>query len=201
MLSDAQGESMTRIAHHCSNTHRGVTLTRDERYEAALSGIAEYLTDNGWPDPVKPLFLAGTAAISREAHERVKHLPHSSYWHEPPGNHDAMAEQISDKIGVHQLCYALSDTQWAAVWALAEVKRRGGSISEAAALLGIPESTVTNTLTAARRLARGLWIAPGETPAWRSWQAGSRQKRARLDEWKRSRAKTQHKREQREAAA
>jgi hypothetical protein len=197
MLSDAQGESMTRIAHHCSNTHRGVTLTRDERYEAALTGIAEYLADNSWPDPVKPLFLAGTAAINQEARERIKHIRHWSYWYEPPGVHDSMAEQISDRVGVHQLCYALSDTQWAAIWALAEVMRRGGGIPEAAALLGIPDYTVTNRLTAARRVARRLWIAPGETPASHFWQPNG----GRLDRWRWNRADTQRKREQRKTAA
>lgn len=203
MLSEAQGESMMRIAQHCASTHRGQTsaMSLTDRYEAALSGIAEYLCDHGWPDgELKPLFLAGANGITRESRARdmFRHLRHWSYWYEPPGSADALGEKITDRIAVHQLCWAMPEDQWGAVWAVAEVMRRDGTMSDAAALLGIGTGLLSNRLTRARRTARRLWVAPDETPPG-FYQPGNHDKGSRLQEWKRNRRQSERKRERRAA--
>lgn len=167
VLGEAEFESIERIAWHCARHSRGSTprLTLEERYEAALNGIVERVHAEGrWPDKVQMLFTAGSDAIWRENHERGKNLHHAAYWLGTHGEPDEIAEQITDRIAVHEITWLFSREQWEAVWALAEVQKRDGSIREAAALLGISDSALVNRLLYARQKARAAWVAPGETP-------------------------------------
>jgi hypothetical protein len=198
-LTDEHWNSVERICWHAARSHRAETplLTITDRHEAALLGVAEYLCDNEWPDrDFKPLFLAAAAGISREARavDHTRHIRHWTYWYEPPGSIDRLEEAITDKIGVHQVCWAMPDDQWSAVWAVAEAMRTGGGMTEAAALLGITTGLLSNRLTRARRTARRLWIAPGDTPRG-YYQPGTHDKGSRLQEYRRNRRRTERRTE------
>lgn len=157
---------MMRIAGHCAARFRWSTphMSIGDRREAAMTGIADYLLEHGWPDIAQPLFEAANAAIGREAQQTnpLRHLRNWGYWHEPPAPADALAERITDRIGIWQVCWSLSETEWTAVWAVAEVMKTGGGLEEAAALIGVSYSCLLMRLGNARRKARELWICPGD---------------------------------------
>lgn len=166
MLTETQCESMERIARHCSRTYRGSTplLTIDDRIEAALDGIVEYVHEHGWPREDKDLFRAGSAAIEHAAGESVKHLTRGNFWVRPRPNEDPLAEMVTDRIGVWQVAWSLTEKEWAALWAVAEAMKWDGSRADAAALLGVPVGRLSENLSRARRKCRAAWLAPGETP-------------------------------------
>lgn len=190
-LPDGWDASVQRIAGWCAKTHWGETplLTLDDRYDAALDGIITHLSSHGWPGGgVKDLFRAGSAAITQAGRESVKHLLNRGYWTvSVPAPPDAIAEFVTDKIGVRQIAWSLPEAEWHAIWALAEVMKRDGGYREAAALLGISEAAIAARLKKARVIARALWVAPGETPRGRyvsnRGPRGSSRK-SRYQEWK-----------------
>lgn len=186
-LTEAQAENMTRISWHCARTSHpsAYRLTLDDRQETALDGIIEYVVDNGFPNQVNPLFRAGTAAIQLAVFRAGAPLrPRGmSYWVEPPAPQDAIAEAITDKIAVWEICWALSDIEWGAVWALAEAYRRGGGLNEAAAILGVHKVMLESRLAVARRRARSLWVAAGETPPRRMYHPNRNGTRSRYGWW------------------
>lgn len=158
---------MQRIAQHCATTHPAGTplLTVADRFEAALDAVVEYVAEHGWPDSdFGPLFRAGHNAVTRAADETAKHLARGHFWARPPGNEDSLAEAVTDKVAAWQIAWALTESEWAAVWALTEVMKRDGDWRDAAALIGISDTAMATRLNMARNRARGLWIAPGETP-------------------------------------
>jgi hypothetical protein len=169
-LDAALFESMERIAMHTARVHYssprpGWGLM--ERYDAALDALVEFVTENGWPANDKPLFNAAGNGINKADRERVKHIAHRAFWVEPPGADDAIAEAVTDKIGIRQLCWAFTESEWQAVWALAEAIRRGGDYRAAAASLGLRDAVFQQRLYMARKRAFRLWVAPGETPRGR----------------------------------
>ncbi len=165
-LPEGWDQSAERIAWHCARTRRGDTpgLSLDDRHDAALDGIIELVAEHGWPADEGNLFRAGFAAIKREAYEHFKHVRRWTFWYEPPGTLDPIAEKITDKLAVWQVAWELTETQWAAVWALAEVGKRGGTWRDAADLLGKSPASYRTALYEARKRCRGLWLAPDETP-------------------------------------
>lgn len=154
-----------RIARHCGRTHRALTpwLSIHERAEAALDGIVAEIHANGWPEKEKVLFDAGSTEITRQVREPTRHLTRWSFWVEPPGQFDAIGERITDRIAVWQMVWALTDDEWATVWALGEAMRRGEGKATAAALAGMSMTRFTDNLHSARVKCRANWCAPGET--------------------------------------
>lgn len=172
-LPEGWAESVSRIARMCaSRTWAGGALTYTERADVAAGGILDHIAERGgWPEgSVKELFRAGDSAIKREAREQAKHIRHLSYWTEPRGSADPIGENVTDRVAVWQVTWALTDGQWAAIWALSEVMKRGGGRHEAAALLGANVNAFGLQLSLARKRARALWVAPGDTPP-RLWAA------------------------------
>lgn len=160
-----------RIARMSAARFRGGAIfTHAERVDLAEGGIIEYVSENGWPDGDKPLFRAADNAIRHEEREYLKHLKHGRYWYEVPGISDPIGEAITDKIAVWQIAWAFTDGQWAAIWALAEVMKTGGGRREAARLLGMNVNAFALQISLARKRARALWVAPGDTPP-RLWAA------------------------------
>lgn len=135
--------------------------------DAALDALADYVHANGWPDDgdFGPLFRAGSAAVEYAYQHAIKDRRWGSYWHVPHGPLDPVGESVAERIGVQQMTWALSEAQWASLWAEADVMRWGGTRDDAAALLGIPLALHSHRLQDARRICRGLWVAPGEHPA------------------------------------
>jgi hypothetical protein len=166
MLTEAQAESIERIATHCARSHKYTmhSLPVAERREAALTGIVEEITENGYPvDPgAHQLFRSALNAIDREERENAKHLRNWAHWIEPRGFNNDPMDFIIERIAVWQVCWAMTDVEWSGVWALAEAYRRGGGIPMAAAILGVKEASLIGYLVMARKRARGLWIAPGD---------------------------------------
>lgn len=187
---DGWWESANRIAVHCAATHPSPPyLTREERADAALDSIVQYVHDRGWPSSdLHPVFQAGSNGIDRATYERAKHAGRGHYWVEPPGMADALGENITDRIGVWQLCWAFTPAEWAAIWALAEVMKHGGGCQAAASLLGITESALAQRLMVARQRAAALWIAPGETPR-RRYYASNSNRPTRYQTWQYNRAR------------
>jgi len=166
-LPEGWDQSAERIAWYCAKARRGDTpaLTLSARHEAAFTGIIDHIAGHGWPEGDDgPLFRAAWAAIAHEAHEAGKHVRHWSFWYEPPGVADPIGEAVTDKIGAWQVAWSLTEHQWAVVWALTEAIKRGGTWRDAAASLGMSPGAYRMTLHVARKKARALWVAPGETP-------------------------------------
>jgi hypothetical protein len=163
-LGDSWWESANRIAIHCAATHPAPRyLTHAERIDAALDALIQHVHENGWPaTELKPLFLAASNGIEHATYEHTKHIGRGNYWVEPPGIIDPIAEAVTDKIGVRQVCYLFTLAELEAVEALAEVLKRGGTYKDAAALIGKTPSTVSSLLATARAKARQHWVAPGE---------------------------------------
>ena len=166
MLSEGQYESCMRIAVHCARAHQfnQARLSIDDRRDAALTGMLEEIHENGFPDDraARPLFRAAANAIDREEYEHAKHLQYWGYWLPPKTAHADPMERVIERIAVWEICWAMTDAEWSAVWALGEAYRRGGSMAEAAALLGINEARFVGRLVLARKRGRRLWVAPGE---------------------------------------
>lgn len=166
-LPEGWDESVERIARMCaSRSWSGPSLTYEEKADAAGYGIVEHIAERGgWPEgSVKELFQAGDRGIKREAREREKHIRHIAYWMEPRGIADPIGEDVTDRVAAWQVAWALTPGQWAAVWAYAEVLKRGGGRREAAALIGANPNAYSLQLSLARKRARSLWVAPGDTP-------------------------------------
>lgn len=175
-LTEAQAESMQRIAMHCARRDTGYTSVRSgwgllERFDTALDAVVEFVHDNGWPTgDFGDLYRSAAAAIKREAYEIDKHLRYArSHWADGPRGEDELAEHITDRIAAWEIVWQLTEKEWQAVWAVAEVMKRDGGHAEAAALVGIPISQLKNRLFAARVRCRPLWVAPGETPPSRKF--------------------------------
>ncbi|HWD76723.1 MAG TPA: hypothetical protein VG371_16425 [Solirubrobacteraceae bacterium] len=171
-LDAARWESMERMSGYIARTHPAPARPDFgylDKYEAALDALVEYMAERGWPDgqDFKPMMAFAGAAVNRAYHESVKHLAHASFWARPPANEDSLGEKITDRIGVHQLCHAFTESEWQAVWALAEAIRRGGDYRDAAASIGLGDAAFTQRLYLARKRAFQLWVAPGETPRGR----------------------------------
>lgn len=166
---DGWWDSANRIAGYAANTYRGPHyLTREERFDAALDAIVQHVHEHGWPRiNLHPVFQAASNAIDRDTNRRAAHLTHGNFWVEPPGQHDALAEAITDRIGIWQLAWSFNDTEWQCIWALSEVMKHGGDYRDAAALIGKTPSVVASHLHAARKKARARWVAPGDTPPGR----------------------------------
>lgn len=168
-LPDGWEHAAARIARISASRFRGGRIfTYHDRVDLALGGIIESIAEHGWPDSDKPLYHAADNGIRREEREMTKHIMRGSYWVEPRGGADSLAEAVTDRIAVWQICWLFTEGQWAAVWALAEVMKRGGGRHEAAALLGANLGTYSVQLSNARRRARAVWVAPGDTPP-RQW--------------------------------
>lgn len=159
-------DSAERIARHEACTFRGpFILSLEDRFDAAMDGIVAYVHCHGWPeDNLHPVFQAASNAIGRATDEQSKHLHWWSYWHEPPGDSDALAESVADRIGARQVTHALTQGEWAAVWALMEAGKVEAGYEVAAAMLGITPAALSTRLSTARQTARRLWVAPGDTP-------------------------------------
>ena len=189
-LDEGRWQSMERIAQHVANTHPGrssSSLTTEQRFDAALDALVQYVADHGWPaGDFGDMFRAAANGVRISMYEADKHVRHWSYWHEPPAPVDALAEAITDKIAVWEICWSLTPGQWAAVWATAEVMKYGGGRSEAAALTGKRVGAHTQLLITAREKARAAWVAAGETPRghYHPYASGAGR---RLGEWHRSR--------------
>lgn len=171
-LPDGWAESIQRIAWHCARTWRGdiSRLGAQDRFEGALSGIVDWLIDNDWPGMeggeggFGPLFNAGLAGINHLRYEEAKHLSHSAYWIAGPANHDPVGDGVAERVGIVQLMEALRPSEFEAVHALAWALETGGGLEEAAAYAGISYAAMAMRLSYARARARGLWIAPGDSP-------------------------------------
>lgn len=167
------------------NSFSGCAISRADRIEAALDGIIAEVAENGWPEgSFKVLFKAADTSIRRAAYEAGKHGKHWAFWIPAPGIEDPIGERVSDRLGVHQVTHALTETEWSAVWACSEVQKWGGGNEEAAAMLGISLVAYKSRLHFARVRARELWIAPGEHPAGsRVWASGTKDRRKPRDQW------------------
>jgi len=159
--------SAVRIAGHTARTHPSpALLTYDERLDAALDAVVEYVAEHGWPEAdVKDVFRAACGGIDRATYERLKHVRYRRHWLEPSGAADALSEAVTDRVAVWQVAWALTPAQWETVWAVAEVMRRGGRYRDAAQMIGKNPATVSVLLSQARARARQLWVAPGDTPS------------------------------------
>lgn len=167
-MTEAEWASLERIAQHVARTSPTTMLTRNQKYEVALDAVIEYAAEHGQPEPGDgAVFRAAHVAVTLAGREQFRHLRYWSYWHEPPGNPDRLAEDVTDRVGIHQLTYALSEGEWAAVYALATAMDEGRDWRAAARMLGITDSAMASRLNAARRKARELWVAPDESPRGR----------------------------------
>jgi len=108
---------------HYSSPRPGWGLV--ERYDAALDALIEYISENPWPDTDKPLFNAAASGITQANWERDKHVRHWAQWVGAPSRVDAIGEAVTDKIGIHQLCWAFTTAEWQVVSALAAAIGRG----------------------------------------------------------------------------
>lgn len=165
-LPDRWEEDAARVARISASRFRGGQMfTYHERVDLALGGVIEALAELGrWPADEKPLFRAADNAIRREEREHTRHIVHWTFWYEPRSGADTMAEQVTDKIAIWEVAWALSPGQWAAVWAWSETLKRNGTHRDAAALIGSTLGTYYAQLTLARKRARAWWVAPGDTP-------------------------------------
>ncbi len=162
-------EDVARIARMSASRFRGGGMfTRAERVDLAGGGIIEHIAEHGWPADEKILFRAADNGIRREQREQGKHQMRGVYWLEPRGTADPIGETVTDRLAVWQIVWALTDGQWAAVWAWAEVMKRDGTHEDAAALLDLGLNAFRLQLSLARKRARALWVAPGDTPP-RHW--------------------------------
>lgn len=165
-VSEGWYDSIDRISWYCAKAHRAQTplLTLSQRHDAALDGIIEWVHQHGIPTSDAPLFRAARAAIEAEAHHSLKHLNHGHFWVEPPGITDPIGETVTDKVAAWQIAWALTEHQWNVVYALTEAYRRGLTWHEAAAALDMKPGAYRQILMVARKKARELWVAPGDTP-------------------------------------
>jgi hypothetical protein len=174
MLTDGHFESMQRIAGFCVKRWRASSpfLSLDDMFNAALDAIVEEVAENGWPDNDTVLFSAGRASIKRANYEVIRHLRQArAQWGETPPGEDALAERVTDRVAAWQIAWALPDHLWPVVWATAEVMKKDGTQADAAALAGMSPGEFSWRLSAARKLCRALWVAPGETPPSRKYSA------------------------------
>jgi hypothetical protein len=172
MITEDRWKSLQRIAEYGARRWQSnAPLPFPIRYEAALDGVVAALADG--VDDDHGLIAAGEQAVARYIREVTKHHKHLSYW-DPPAMRDALAEDITDRVGVHQLSWAFTDHQWAVVYATAEAAGTGTPTRVIAEGLGLTVAVYTDTLMRARKRARKLWIAPGETPSRRRYAAGNR---------------------------
>lgn len=170
MLTEAQYESMESMAKHAARVHYSSPMPGwgfVERYDAALDGIVEYVSNQGWPDTHKPLFYAAASGIANAAWEWGKHKRHWAAWVGSPSHVDAIAEAITDRIGIHQLCWAFPKGEWEVVSALAFAIGRGDDYHRAAASIGLGDAVFRARLYRARKRAFRLWIPPDEHPVGR----------------------------------
>jgi hypothetical protein len=163
-MTGEQYAVIERIARVVMRRHRADTplLSPDDRYQAALDGQVELICEHGWPGADKPLYNAASLAITREHREQFRHIRRWTYWYEPPGSQDAMAEGIIERIAIWQVAWMLTDAQWVAVWAMGEALRRGAGQRTAAALAGVSLTVFKTNLYRARRRCLDAWCAPGE---------------------------------------
>jgi hypothetical protein len=157
-------------------------VTLQDRYDVALDAITVHVAANGRlaDDDIKPWLAVAGRALHHLERDAPLHLRNQAYWI-PPGAQDALAEQVADEVGVHQLLGGLTVMERAVVRALADAYLTGGGNAEAAAALGMPYANFNQRLTAARKRAAALWVAPGDTPFRRylTTRAGKRTKAAR----------------------
>lgn len=156
-LTEAEWKSLQKMAQHCADTWRGDVPLRvlpyHERHVAALDGMIGHLAAHGW-DSDKALFRAGAAMIGREASQRVKHASRA-WWSGDRLDPDWLAEMVTDQIAARQVLAALTPGERNAVLLAVDNGGKGQRGRE------------SNLLTRARRRARSLWVAPGETPRGR----------------------------------
>lgn len=138
-----------------------------ERYDAALDAVVDWVADHGFPAPhddIKPLAAAADNAIQRAAYHLRLDFRHANFWLPAPGNPDHLAEDVTERLAVHQLCYEFTGAEWEAIAALAYAIGCGEDSRWAAQQIGIDPGTFKARIHAARKRARALWVAPGETP-------------------------------------
>lgn len=181
-LDEGRWQSMERIAGHVAATHPSEgLLTPADRYDTCLDAIVEHVYRHGWPaGPLKPLFLAASAGLSRAQRESTRHLARGDYWVTPPGSADAIGEAVTDKIAARQILGIFTPPQRAAVQALAAVMAGDGDWRAAAARLGISDAAMASRLSDARHRAVHAWVAPGDHGRVYRPRAGGRGKR-RID--------------------
>lgn len=179
-ITGEQWQSLARIAQRTATLFPARTPYLDEqsRFEAAYDGVTGWVHAHGWPDDDKPLWRAASAGIQSAARESYRHLSHRWLWLAPSGGHDALADDVAERIGAAQLAGAFSAEE---LECLILVGQEGGrDRNRLAAMLGITRTQFDYRLDGARRRARVLWIAPGETPRgyYRASRGGRKSKAA-----------------------
>jgi len=192
------------IAARAAAISRARQLHWDERIEAAMDGIILALAEAMQPITRRELENAGLASISAtyDGIVRAHSLSsggrtgsrHAVWWHgHHPGNTASFTDAVDEKIAIWQSVWSLSDTEWQALWAAADVMRFGGTLADAAARLGIEKAAFSKRLNSARGKIRASWVCPGEHPTGR-YRPGVNRIHAAMDE-------NQRRRRNREAAA
>lgn len=166
-LDEARWASMERIAgrvaaHGWGDT--GPDWGMNNRRDAALDGLVEYVAEHGWPDEdgFDVLFKAAHNAVRRAYREQSKHRTFGAYWTGTSGSDDPIGERVTERLGVYQLTYAFTETEWLVVWSLARSIALGEDQNHAAAYVGMNAPAFKQRLYRARQRARSLWCAPGE---------------------------------------
>jgi len=163
MLTEDRWKALQRIADYCAHRWRGAyILDREQRRDVALDAIVEALAAG--EDDDYGFIRAGASAIHRALNEHVKHNRHQAYWAAPPSARDAVAEAVTDRIGVTQLCWIFTDQEWEAVSAVAAAAGTGLGQRSVAENAGMSVFALNNALYSARSRGRQLWVAPGDHP-------------------------------------
>lgn len=152
---------MRRMAGHCVTANPGLQVcSSQEMFDAALDGMVQYLHDQGWTSDLDVARAGGNgvAALNREA---VKHMRNRYRWPHAEGD---FSEELIDLLAARQLVQVFTSDEWRALLAFVKVLEAGGCQKDAADALGLPLHGFEAHLSAARKKARKLWIAPGETP-------------------------------------
>ncbi|HEX3956043.1 MAG TPA: hypothetical protein VHZ03_05360 [Trebonia sp.] len=191
-LDEGRWQSMERIAGRAASSLYSSPRPgwgHVERFDAALDAVVAYVAEYGWPDGenFRPLFQAARNGITNASRENVKHAIFGyKFWGKPASQSDVIGERITDKIGIWQVCWGLTENEWSAVWATAEVMKWGGSRQDAAALLRIPVGQLSDRLHRARLRAYQLWICPDETPPTRKYYSVHGGKRTKAENRRRN---------------
>lgn len=163
---------LDRLAASACTYDRSMASDTTTRYETAWSAIAEALCSTEEPPEWHDLFTVGWRAIYAEVRE-MRHLfgqrdkdgtnevassqRFRQYWTLPP---ERPEEGIAERMAVPQILAALTDTERAAVIALAV----HDDYQAAADALGIKYTTMTMRMSSARKKFRAHWYAPETAP-------------------------------------
>jgi DNA-directed RNA polymerase specialized sigma24 family protein len=160
-------DAIDRAARHAANACWSRALDAEERVATAYVGIANYLASTDEHPYHHRLVAAGVDAVDAAALSEIRAagatapVRRATYW---LGRNvgESFDEVVTDRLAVEQVLGGLRPADADAIRALAI----GGTLAEAAELLGVVYGTAQRRVAIARRAALDLW-GDGEAIAMR----------------------------------